>query len=343
MLKEVAKDPSRVDLDRELGNAQADAGEYDAAIQTFQAVLPKVTDSKSRGDLLGRIGQAYRMKHDTEHSIEALEGASKEIPNNPAILTNLAELYSEEANYQKSRQDYESALKVEPNNPVALNNLAYLLADTNGDLDLALTYATRATQRMPDHPEVSDTLGYIYLKKKLTDSALDTFRRLVEQSPGNATYHYHYAIALSAKGDRNTARQQCETSAERQTERQTGAGDSAFHAAVELVIGPASRAASPARSRFRALLLRRARGFGPDIEERPHFYGAEDEAALIMIGLDAVIDARLGEDGLQPFGVRQAFRNKDKMGVAALKPGGVSFHGLVLMKFEINRLSPQLS
>jgi len=69
---------------------------------------------------------------------------------------------------------------------------------------------TRAKQRLPDHPEISDTLGWIYLKKNLTDSALDTFRRLVSQSPDNATYHYHYAIALSKKGDRDTARRECQ-------------------------------------------------------------------------------------------------------------------------------------
>jgi len=209
--QEFAKNPSRIDLQRELGNAQADAGQYDAAIQTFNAVLPKMTDARSRGDVLTRIGQAYRMKHDSQHSIEAFETAAKELPNNPAILTNLAELYSEQANYGKSRQYYETALKVEPNNPVALNNLAYLLADTNGDLDLALTYATRAKQRLPDHPEISDTLGWIYLKKNLTDSALDTFRRLVTESPNNATYHYHYALALLKKGDRDTARRECQT------------------------------------------------------------------------------------------------------------------------------------
>jgi tetratricopeptide (TPR) repeat protein len=208
--QEFAKNPNRLDLQRELGNAQADAGQYDVAIQTFQSVLPKVTDARARGDILTRIGQAYRMKHDTQHSIDAFESAAKELPNNPPILTNLAELYSEQANYGKSRQYYETALKVEPNNPVALNNLAYLLADTNGDLDLALTYATRAKQRLPDHPEISDTLGWIYLKKNLTDSALDTFRRLVTQSPDNATYHYHYAIALSKKGDRDTARRECQ-------------------------------------------------------------------------------------------------------------------------------------
>jgi tetratricopeptide (TPR) repeat protein len=209
--QEFARNPTRVDLQRELGNAQADAGQYDVAIQTFNNVLPKVTDARARGDIFTRIGQAYRMKHDSQHSIEAFESATKELPNNPAILTNLAELYSEQANYGKSRQYYESALKVEPNNPVALNNLAYLLADTNGDLDLALTYATRARQRLPDHLEISDTLGWIYLKKNLTDSALDTFRRLVSQSPDNATYHYHYAIALSKKGDRDTARRECQT------------------------------------------------------------------------------------------------------------------------------------
>jgi Flp pilus assembly protein TadD len=32
----------------------------------------------------------------------------------------------------------------------------------------------------------------------------------VNQSPNNATYHYHYAIALSKKGDRDTARRECQ-------------------------------------------------------------------------------------------------------------------------------------
>jgi hypothetical protein len=31
--------------------------------------------------------------------------------------------------------------------------------------------------------------------------------------------------------------------------------------------------------------------------------------------------------------VRKAFGDKDQVGFTALKPGGVSFHGLVLMNF----------
>jgi Flp pilus assembly protein TadD len=108
-----------------------------------------------------------------------------------------------------ARKYYEQSIKVDPNNALALNNLAYLIAEGNGDLDTALTYATRAKQALPKYPEINDTLGWIYLKKNLTDNALDTFRDLVVQAPQNPVYHYHYAMALLQKGDRETARKEC--------------------------------------------------------------------------------------------------------------------------------------
>jgi len=65
-------------------------------------------------------------------------------------------------------------------------------------------------QRLPQHPEVNDTLGWILLKKNLTDNALDTFRNLVVQAPQSSTYHFHYAMALMQKGDRDRARKECQ-------------------------------------------------------------------------------------------------------------------------------------
>ena len=76
---------------------------------------------------------------------------------------------------------------------------------------MALTYATHAKQRLPEHTEVNDTLGWIYLKKNLTDKAIDTFRTLVVKAPQNPTYHYHYAMALLQKGDRDTAPKECQS------------------------------------------------------------------------------------------------------------------------------------
>ena len=207
---ELQKEPDRIDLQRELGNAQMAAGQFDGAIGTFQALLARAKDNKDKGDLWARIGQSYRFRGDTQKSIDAFEQAHQMVPDSAAITTTLAMIYDESGRKDMARKNYEATIKLNPNDATALNNLAYLLAESNGNLDEALTYATRAKQRMPNFAEVSDTLGWIYLKKNLTDSAVDTFKTLVLQAPQNPTYHYHYAMALSQKGDRVSAKKECE-------------------------------------------------------------------------------------------------------------------------------------
>ena len=140
-----------------------------------------------------------------------MEKAHQAEPNTPAIMVNLAMLYEMQSKPDIARKYYEMSIKVDPTNALALNNLAYLIAEANGDLDQALTYATRAKQALPKYPEINDTLGWIYLKKNLTDNALDTFRDLVVQAPQNPVYHYHYAMALLQKGDRETAKKECQS------------------------------------------------------------------------------------------------------------------------------------
>lgn len=220
---EAQKHPANLDLQRELGNVDMAAGQLDKAITTWQALLPKVTDARLQSDLWTRIGESYVRKGDVQQSINALEKAHQGQPANTAIMTNLGMLYETVNKPDIGRKYYEMALKVDPNNALALNNLAYLIAQSNGDLDQALTYATRAKQRMPEHAEINDTLGWIYLKKNLTDNALDTFRTLVVKAPQNPTYHYHYAMALLQKGDRENARKECQTAlADKPNKRQEG-------------------------------------------------------------------------------------------------------------------------
>jgi tetratricopeptide (TPR) repeat protein len=208
---EARKKPANLDLQRELGNAQISAGQYENAITSYQSLLAKVSEPKQQGDLWTRIGEAYLRKGDVQQSINSLEKARQGQPGNAPIMTNLAMLYDMQNKRDVARKYYEMSIKTDPNNPLALNNLAYLITESNGDLDLALSYANRAKQRLPAHPEVNDTLGWIYLKKNLTDNAIDTFRTLVVQSPQSPTYHYHYAMALLQKGDRENAKKECQS------------------------------------------------------------------------------------------------------------------------------------
>ncbi len=104
--------------------------------------------------------------------------------------------------WDEARQVYESIIKMYPNNGIVLNNLAFGLAEHGGDLDQALTLAQRAKQLIPNLNEVSDTLGWIYLKKNLPDNAIEIFRDLVAKTPNQPTFRYHLGMALSQKGDK---------------------------------------------------------------------------------------------------------------------------------------------
>ena len=131
-------------------------------------------------------------------------------PNNVIPYLQLAILYNTTGQGAQAKPLYEQVLKLQPDNPVALNNLAFIMADAGDDLDQALTMAQRAKQQRPNDKDVSDTLGWIYIKKNLADSAIVIFRDLVKSDPERATYRYHYAMALMQKGDKASAKKELE-------------------------------------------------------------------------------------------------------------------------------------
>jgi tetratricopeptide (TPR) repeat protein len=141
-------------------------------------------------------------------SIQALQKARETLPDNITVLSTLALVLDSASRKPEAKQVYEATLKLDPNNGVALNNLAFLLAESGGDLDEALTKAQRAKQLLPNLFEISDTLGWIYLKKNLSANAIDIFKDLVVKQPNHSTYHYHLGMAYSQQGDKSKALEQ---------------------------------------------------------------------------------------------------------------------------------------
>lgn len=209
---EMAKSPGRMDLILQLANTSVRAGRYDEAIGYFQKVLDsRDKNDKYRGDILLRIGETYRRKGDLANAIVNLQKAREVLPENVVILSTLALVLDSAGRWNDAQQVYQAVLKMDPNNAVSLNNAAFLMAEHGGDLDSALTMATRAKQIMSNLPEISDTLGWIYLKKSMTDNAIDTFRDLVNKQPHAATYRYHLGMALMQKGDKPAALREFKT------------------------------------------------------------------------------------------------------------------------------------
>lgn len=208
---ETRRFPSRTDYRTALGNTAVRAGKYDLAVTEFQQVLRSL-DPKSRmaGDVYLRIGETFRRKGDLNSSIANLQKAREIMPENPVVVSTLALTLDSAGRKSEARLAYEQTLNLDAGNGVALNNLAFLIAEGGGDLDQALTFAQRAKQVLPNLLEVSDTLGWIYLKKNLSDNAIQIFTDLVKKEPNHSTYRYHLGMALSQKGDKPRALKELE-------------------------------------------------------------------------------------------------------------------------------------
>jgi len=208
---ESAKYPKRMDLKRDLADLEVRTGQLDRAINDYRSLVEANKDTpRQQGEVYARMGETYSRMKDYNKSIEAFKKAKELIPDNIPVLNNLALILDNSGQHVEARKVYELSINKDPNNAEALNNLAYLMAETGGNLDEALTLATRAKQKLPTLMEISDTIGWIYLKKNLSDSAVDIFRDLTGKVPDNPTYHFHFAMALNQKGDKTSAQKQCQ-------------------------------------------------------------------------------------------------------------------------------------
>jgi tetratricopeptide (TPR) repeat protein len=208
---EVVKHPDNFTLRWSLANLEVRAKKFDNAIADYQFLIDKKPRNLSVSDVYLRIGEASRQKGDIPNAIANFRKAKDLQPEDSRAYVPLALLLDSTGQQAEARKMYEQILRIDGNNPIALNNLAYMLAESGGSLDQALTLAQRAKQKLPNDVNVSDTLGWIYIKKNFSDNAIEIFRDLVKRDPGNSTFRYHLAMALFQKGDKPEAKKELQS------------------------------------------------------------------------------------------------------------------------------------
>ena len=152
------------------------------------------------------LGRLYVTQKRVAEALKEFEELSRRQPRPVQAHTLIGSLLEAQNKPQEARKHYEDALAIDPEMPVAANNLAWILAETGGNLDVALELAQRATRRLPDHPAVQDTLGWIYYKKGLESLAVPAFLKSVEGDPKNPTFHFHLGLAYAKAGQASKAR-----------------------------------------------------------------------------------------------------------------------------------------
>jgi tetratricopeptide (TPR) repeat protein len=152
------------------------------------------------------LARIYLSGQETQKAIDQYKTILEKNPKQAGPNMLLGTIYDMQKRFDLSEKHYRAALEADPKFAPAANNLAYLLADNEDKLDEALKYARIAKEKMPGEPSVMDTLGWIYYKKGLYDSAIQEFSDSLEKLPENATVQYHMGAALFKIGQKVSAR-----------------------------------------------------------------------------------------------------------------------------------------
>ena len=180
-----------------------------------EAAFQKASElDKTNMEALLFLGQVQAAQGSIDKAIASNERSIQENPRDVRAYIMLGTLEEARGNWQKAQDAYQKGLQVDPDNPLACNNLAYLMLEHGGNVDVALSYAQRARQGMPDSTSSADTLAWAYYKKGSYGLAIDLLEEAVKKAPQNATYHYHLGMSYQGAGKAQLAKQHLEKALE---------------------------------------------------------------------------------------------------------------------------------
>ena len=200
-----------------IASAQA-AGKPDLALAELQKLA---SENPKSAQIQVQLGNFERAQHNLPEALKAYERARQLAPGRADLDATVASVQDDMGQKTEAIANYRKALTRLPDDPGILNNLSYLLIATHGDLNEALRFATAASRKAPNNPDVQDTLAWIHIQRGEGEAMIPALAQLTRKYPTNPTYRYHYAVALFQKGDRTSAKQQLQAALSNRPEKQT--------------------------------------------------------------------------------------------------------------------------
>jgi tetratricopeptide (TPR) repeat protein len=186
-----------------LAKMYLDLGQTDPAEKSLKRALELDPQNYNTYALFGTL---YVRQNSLDKAVAEFEAALRVNPRQVGAWTVLGIVEKQRGDFDKAKQAYQKALEIDPDAGLAANNLARLYCERGGDLDAALDLARRARQALPKSPLVSDTLGWVYYKRQLYDSAIPVLQEAVRDEPKNGEYRFHLAASLLGAGKKEQAR-----------------------------------------------------------------------------------------------------------------------------------------
>jgi putative PEP-CTERM system TPR-repeat lipoprotein len=180
------------------GKVYAAAGDVAKAESHLRRVIDlELTDVTAYAALAGVYLAARRLPE----ARTEFERIAERRPRSVAPLTMIGIISEAMGDQPSAIAAYEKALGIDARAATAANNLAWIYASRGENLDRAMTLAQTAHSELPQLPEVSHTLGWVYFTKGQVTQAMPLLEEAVERDKTNPLYHFHFGMALAKNGE----------------------------------------------------------------------------------------------------------------------------------------------
>ena len=126
-------------------------------------------------------------------------------PTDYRVRSVLADFYLSQHSLREAAAEFSTVIRQKADSAVALNNLACIYLEL-GD-PRAEAFAQRAYDLAPGSASVTDTLGWILVRKQATARGLPLLEKAAHAAAQDPELQYHYAYALAQAGKRSEAKE----------------------------------------------------------------------------------------------------------------------------------------
>ncbi|WP_197439689.1 tetratricopeptide repeat protein [Calycomorphotria hydatis] len=186
-------DEKRLQLLEELGEYQIGLDRYADAAKTFRVALNEAEAAGGvRAHLLYELSQALEMDGQTDAAIEAIEDASRIIPNNSLLDFQRAWINSHAKRYDKAIELYQEVIDEHPESPAVVRQARFALSNVyvqSGDATQGIAVLEKIYEEDPDDVSVNNDLGYLLADEGVQlERAEQMIRKALDGDPENAAY-----------------------------------------------------------------------------------------------------------------------------------------------------------
>ncbi|MBI5430610.1 MAG: PEP-CTERM system TPR-repeat protein PrsT [Nitrosomonadales bacterium] len=160
------------------------------------------------GPLMVKLHSSLNKAGKGKEAIIRMDHWLKEYPADTSTRMYLAGTLLAQKQNRAAIEQFQAVLQHDPQNAAALNNLAWAYHQEKEPI--ALEFAEKANQILPENPSVLDTLGWILIEQGNSARGLLLLQKANSLAPDVADIHYHLVLGLVKSGDKTKARKELE-------------------------------------------------------------------------------------------------------------------------------------